>query len=129
MNNNSSHIILGIVLVLLFACGDLICYLVTQDTVVATVKDKVTKRDGDDDKYIIFTNKEVLENTDEIWALKCDSSDVYSDIEKGKTYEFTVVGLRIKACSCYRNILESKEIIGISREVPSKAEKPAEYVY
>ena len=97
------------ILCLTVACSDFICYMVTQGTVTARVKDKQIKRSGDTDIYLVFTDKGVFKNTDRVWAFKCNSSDVQNEIEIGRTYQFRTEGLRIQACSKYKNIIDVKE--------------------
>jgi hypothetical protein len=56
----------------------------TAEKVMFTVKEKepiATK----EVKYLIFTKQEVFENTDSFWKAKFNSSDVYGQIEPGKT--------------------------------------------
>lgn len=82
---------------------------------IGTVTDKGTKRSGDDDKYLVYTKDEngesqVFEITDSILAGRFNSSDVYSEIEIGKTYEFTVGGSRNQFMSWYPNIYTFKEV-------------------
>lgn len=82
----------------------------TVETVTATVTDKTVKRSGETDKYLVFTDQETFENTDEWLAGKFNSSDVYGRIKVGKTYKFTVRGWRIPFFSSYRNITEAVEV-------------------
>jgi hypothetical protein len=61
------------------------------------------------DKYLIFTDGEVLENTD-LWLKgKFNSSDIQSKLKVGHKYKVKVVGVRIPMLSQYRNILEFEE--------------------
>lgn len=57
-------------------------------------------------KYLIFTDREVFENTDSLLRLKFNSSDFYGRIKVGQTCDFTVIGWRIPFFSVYRNIIE-----------------------
>lgn len=75
----------------------------TVESVLITDKDRIVSKDSS--KYLIFTDKEVFENTDTIWALKFRSSDYYSNIQVGDTCTFTVTGIRWGFMSWYRNIL------------------------
>lgn len=63
----------------------------------------------DSSKYLVFTDSEVFENTDSLLYWKFNSSDVYGQLEIGKTYKARVYGWRIKFLSNYRNIIEIKE--------------------
>lgn len=83
----------------------LIAYL-TDEWVEVYVKDKERITESQSGKYLIFTDKEVFENTDSILYWKFNSSDFYSEIEKEQTYKFRVYGFRIPFLSWYRNIIE-----------------------
>lgn len=85
----------------------------TQEIVVATVTDKDIKTSRDSEgnvnsRYLIFTDSETFENTDSLWAMKFNSSDVYGRIREGERCKFTVVGFRVPFLSMYRNILEAE---------------------
>lgn len=85
-----------------------------ENTYVIKVTDKETKTSDDSSKYLIFGddekgNAKVFENTDAIFARKFNSSDLYAEIEVGKTYEFKTVGFRIPFMSSYENIMTVKE--------------------
>lgn len=60
-------------------------------------------------RYLVFTDKGVFENTDTIWHLKFDSSDMYNNLVAGKDYNVVAVGWRIPVLSVYKNIIEIKE--------------------
>ena len=82
---------------------------------IGTVTDKGIKRSGDEDKYLVYTKDEngesqVFEITDSILAGRFNSSDVYAEIEIGKTYEFTVGGSRNQFMSWYPNIYSFEEV-------------------
>lgn len=85
-------------------------YSFNNSYMTATIKDKIVKNGNKSSKYLIFTDKEVLQNTDSLFRGKFNSSDVYVDLEVGKTYEFHLIGWRIKFFSVYKNIIEYKEI-------------------
>ena len=83
--------------------------------VTVTVTDKTVKNDGDDGKYLIFTedkdgNIATFEITDSWIAGRFNSSDVYAAIKVGNTYTFTVGGSRNEFMSWYPNIYEYKLI-------------------
>ena len=83
--------------------------------VTVTVTDKTVKNDGDDGKYLIFTedkdgNIATFEITDSWIAGRFNSSDVYAAIKVGNTYTFTVGGWRNEFMSWYPNIYEYKLI-------------------
>lgn len=83
--------------------------------VTVTVTDKTVKNDGDDGKYLIFTedkdgNIATFEITDSLIAGRFNSSDVYAAIKIDNTYTFTVGGSRNEFMSWYPNIYEYKLI-------------------
>lgn len=78
----------------------------TQEWIDITPTEKIVKADGGDSKYLIFTDNEVYENTDEFILGKFNSTDIYRDLEIGKTYKCLVVGHRIHFLSWYRNIIK-----------------------
>ncbi|MBW7977988.1 DUF1523 family protein [Bacillus velezensis] len=85
-----------------------------ENTYEIKVTDKETKTSGDSSKYLIFGDDEkgtakVFENTDAIFARKFNSSDLYAEIEVGKTYEFKTIGFRNPFMSSYENIMTVKE--------------------
>lgn len=84
----------------------------TKTEVIAKVTDKerVTDFDSKTSKYLIFTDQETFECTDETIYLKFNSSDVYGQIKKENTYKFTVVGWRIPFFSTYRNIIKVEKM-------------------
>lgn len=71
---------------------------------------KVTRVERVNDKYLIFTETEVFENTDAPILGKYNSSDLYSRLQPGRRYRIKVVGFRIPAASTYRNIVEVETI-------------------
>jgi hypothetical protein len=78
---------------------------------IVTIKVNKAERVGDGNKsskYLIFTDKGVFENTDEWYYGKFDSSDLYNEIQAGKSYTCTTVGWRIEFWSSYRNIINCK---------------------
>ena len=84
------------------------------DTIDVQITDKqsIVVKNGDDvdNKYLIFTDKEVFENTDELFKGKWNSSDVQGSLIIGKKYKLEVYGWRIPFLSSYRNITDVKEI-------------------
>lgn len=76
--------------------------------VVIDGKERITVSNGDrtESKYLIFTDKEVFENTDTLLRGKFNSSDFYGKIKVGQTCNFLVSGWRVPFLSMYRNILE-----------------------
>ena len=68
-----------------------------------TVKDKYVK--GQNGLYIVVdTNNNVYEVKDLLFIGKFNSSDIYNQLEVGKTYSITTSGYRIHILSEYPNI-------------------------
>lgn len=87
----------------------------TETYIVATVTDKNVKRTDNDDVYLIYTKTTegttaVFEVTDSLLAGRFNSSDVYAEIEIGKTYQFGVRGQRNQLMSWYPNIYDYTEV-------------------
>ncbi len=84
------------------------------ETVRVTVTDKERQvtRNGDDidSKYIVFTDKEVFQNTDNWLKGKFNSSDVQGQLQRGQQYDLQVNGYRSQVTSHYRNILSAKPV-------------------
>ena len=106
-----------VALLALIACiGSIILFNFNDHTVTVTVTDKERIVQNNDSRYLIYTTMEdtgetlVLENTDNLLRLKFNSSDLYAELEEGKTYDVTVVGIRVGIFSWYENILEVEEI-------------------
>lgn len=80
----------------------------TKEIVSVTVTDKERQVKDETSKYIVFTDKEVFQNTDVTMAWKFNSSDIQGSLVKGCDYDLTVYGLRVQFMSMYRDILEAK---------------------
>ena len=82
--------------------------------VVATVSEKEVKNYGQHGKYLIFTKRDedvdVYEVEDNLFQGRWNSSDLYGKLEEGKTYKFTVIGIRNNFFSMYPNILNAEEV-------------------
>lgn len=63
--------------------------------------------DGSANQYanLIYTNKGVFDNTDSWFPWKTRSSDVYNQLETGKTYTCEIAGWRNGFLSWYKNIV------------------------
>ena len=79
----------------------------TLDTVQSIIQDKERVNDGNESRYLIFTDSETFTNEDSWLALKFNSSDVYGGIGIGQTCDFKVTGIRVPIFSWYRNILSA----------------------
>lgn len=80
--------------------------------VTLTVKDKerIVDRDGSGSRYLIWTDDETFENIDVMMKGKFNSSDLYGQLERGKTYTCRVHGWRNGFFSMYRNLISCKEV-------------------
>lgn len=79
----------------------------TVETIETTIQSKERINDGFTSKYLIFTEKEVFQNSD-TWAfLKFNSSDVYGKLKEGATCQLKVNGFRVPFFSMYRNIISA----------------------
>ena len=77
-------------------------YTLKEDiTIVPTKTERVESR------YLIFSNKGVFKNVDDIRFFKFNSSDVYAKLSNsiGKPVHVTVTGFRIPVLSVYKNIV------------------------
>ena len=87
-------------------------YYNTVEEVEIKVNDKehVMYRNGSDleDKYMVFTEGEVFENTDDLFYLKFNSSDVQNELKVDSSYSVKVIGWRIPVMSMHRNIISIK---------------------
>lgn len=84
----------------------------TTATVEFTVKEKerVIDDSSNANKYLIFTQDEVFENTDSYYHGKYDSSDLQGYLEVGKKYKCEVFGERNPRWSWYRNLTSCEEV-------------------
>lgn len=113
------HIVAIIVLVLIvigIVIGCNACTSFNDHTYTIEVADKERVNSGDSGKYLIYGRSDdgetlVFENTDALLRGKFNSSNVYAEIEIGKTYEVTVVGYRIPILSEYENIIAFEEVV------------------
>lgn len=80
---------------------------------LVTDKERQVKSDGDGgstSKYIVFTDKEVFENTDTLIRGKWRSSDLQGRLHAGCTYDFNAYGFRNGPFSIYRNITDAQHV-------------------
>lgn len=83
-------------------------------TITAVVTDKAVKNYNDNGRYLIYTKDSdgtilVMEIEDNIFVGQFNSSDIYAEIETGKTYTFDVSGSRVPFFSWYPNIYSAIE--------------------
>lgn len=124
---DTDRFIIGIFIAFAIVCvaGGIIFSIATnynEQTYVATVTDKDVKNYNNSSKYLVFTKTEdgetrVFSVEDSLLRFRWNSSDVYGEIEVGKTYRFTTVGFRFEILSMYENIIDFEEISSDSVEV------------
>lgn len=87
---------------------DLLLAWTSRRHVIATVnhKERVYYPKKLKSLYLVFTDKGVFRNQDSWAFLSFDSSDVYSKLERGSTYKFTIYLYRSRWSSDYPNILK-----------------------
>jgi len=77
-------------------------------TIQVTDKERIVESDGDGgttSKYLVFTQTETLENSDEFFMGKWNSSDIQGTLKQDSTYQVRVIGWRIPFLSMYRNVI------------------------
>lgn len=83
-------------------------YRATQRDISITVNDK--ERNGTNgDGYLVFAKGETFSITDSTLYGQFNSSDIYGSLQRGKTYDCSVVGWRNGFFSMYRNIIKCTE--------------------
>lgn len=78
----------------------------TKDEAEFTVRSKERVTTGQKSEYLVFTDRGVFQNTDSMFNGKYNSSDLYNDMEQGKSYKCDVYGKRIPLLSMYQNLLK-----------------------
>lgn len=117
LKRNKGEISVPVIIVLiglLFLIFDLIYGIVClthQEFYTYTITDKNVKYDNDTSKYLIYGTINdgetlVIQNTDEFWYGKFNSSDIYSELKIGSTYKIKVIGFRVPFFSQYQNLIE-----------------------
>ena len=84
----------------------------TMEEIHINIKDKQRITTGSKSKYMVFTSTETLEDTDSFYHQKYNSSDVFSDLKVGCSYDVNVYGKRVPFFSMHRNI------VNIAKESP-----------
>jgi hypothetical protein len=72
-------------------------------SVVITGKERIN--DGQESRYLVFTENETFQNTDSTLNWKFNSSDIYGKLKEGQTCDMKVMGWRVPFLSWYRNII------------------------
>ena len=82
-------------------------------TITVSDKERIVESDSDGNtssKYLIFTENEVFENTDSLFRMKFNSSDLQGSLKKGETYQCDVYGWRVPFLSSYRNLVGCSKV-------------------
>ena len=103
-----------IIIVVLLIVGYFVAYFSTVQEVTITVTDKerIVESHGSsgvDSKYLVFTEDEVYENTDNFIFGKFRSSKLQGQFKVDSTYNVKVVGWRVGILSSYKNIIKIVE--------------------
>lgn len=95
----------------LVSCISVYSYFIP-DTVNVTITDTTVKRDGDEDRYLVFTNGGPFENTEAWYRFKFSSTQMQNNLValKGQQVELTKYGWRVQPLSWYENIVDVKKI-------------------
>ena len=104
----SIQLIAGIfVFVLLIAVFAIPQYASVDNVNDVYIKDKERIVQSESSYYLVYTDKGVFKNTDNIYFLKFGSSDLYNELEVGTTCDLKVNWFRVPFFSMYENILEA----------------------
>lgn len=77
----------------------------TEKEIIITVLNK--ERFGNEEgMYLIFTNEEVFQNSNNLYHQKSDSDQIYQKLERGVKYRIKVVGIYIPGLPRFRNIVK-----------------------
>lgn len=110
--------VVAFVSVFLFVLSCLIITIVAQpfyaygthkDTVINVTNTEV-KRYNETDKYLVFSDHGVFENTDSLLYFKFDSSDVQNELMNKGKFKITYYGWRVPFFSIYPNILTASPV-------------------
>jgi len=85
---------------------------INEVTITVTDKERIVENhssSGVDSKYLVFTEDEVYENTDNMIFGKFKSSKLQGSLKVDSTYNVKVVGWRIGIFSSYKNIIKIVE--------------------
>lgn len=100
-----------VAIVLSFCMSGCVAALHKEHGQVFTVTGKENVKSGDSGKYLVYTDKTTYEITDTWVGWRWDSSDVYGNIQVGKTYTATLQGYRVPFLSWYQNIINPTEVV------------------
>ena len=98
-----------IIIVSILVLGFPVSYYLSSEDIEITVTKTERINQGEESKYLVYTENETFENTDSWLYLKFDSSDLYGQMKSDQTYKVKVAGWRWKFFSSYRNIVVLEE--------------------
>ncbi len=82
-----------------------------EETVEIVVKDKYIKRYSDEDTYLVVSEDgETYKIEDLLFKGKFNSTDLYNQLDIGKTYKITTTGIRLQYFSMYKNINKIEKV-------------------
>lgn len=84
-------------------------YLTKKENVQIDVVKTERIQQGDSQKYMVYAENGVYENTDSIWFFKFNSADLYAKIKENKSYSCTTTGWRVQLLSWQPNIIKCTE--------------------
>ena len=108
----SMKVIVGTVaLASVFVMGGYMFAHGTSDSITTTVTDKhrVVDRDGDS-KWIVMTEDMSFQNSDALWHMKFNSTDIQGKLRVDGTYRIEYYGWRVPVMSMYPNIISVEEV-------------------
>lgn len=95
-----------LILAVLFLGGCYGCNKATESTVTVKVNRLDDQASGSHGHtYLVFTDKGVFKDKDNLFFLKFNSSDLFAKLQEGHRYTCKTNGLRIPLFSSYRNLL------------------------
>lgn len=114
MSNKKSGELIGfglilIILILIFS-GTILQSFWNEEVITITVN-KAERTSGENGTYLVFTDGETFCVKDRWLRGSINSSDRYGKIKPGASYKVTVVGIRFRLISAYRNLLIVDKII------------------
>ena len=88
-----------------FIFGGITIGYTNNEVIEITIKDKYVKNGSKSGKYLIVdSNNNAYQVTDLFFKGKFNSTDIYNQLEIGKTYRVEISGKRIHIFSMYQNI-------------------------
>jgi len=98
-----------------------VLYMGTSGEIVIQIEDKerITTGSGEDleSKFLVYSDIEVLENTDTWLFFKFNSADIQGELKKDSAYVVKVAGWRVPFLSMYRNIISIEKYVGSNPQI------------